>query len=361
MKETLKKSLKILTQLTGVSGEEQEVIKYLKDELELVADSVQIDSWGNIIATKRGRSEGPRFMVMAHADEIGLIVKAITQSGYIMFNKVGTGGDVTLPARKVFINGSIPGVIGVKAGHLQTAEERKTLKPASQCYIDVGAGSKQEVLDMGVNIGDRIVFKSDFFEMSNKDLVCTKAIDDRVGCAIILELFKQLNPNDFEGTFYGAISIQEEIGLRGAAMIGNQVEVDYAIALDTIPSGDTPDIAPNQLPISLGNGPACPLMDGIGGQPVANIVHTKVKQMIKKQAQEQDINIQFVTLAGEMYTTDSTFLTVANGGIATGVLAVPRRYSHSPVEVANINDAVDTYKILMGIVKSNGQADWSFL
>lgn len=361
MKERIKESLKILTGLPGPSGAEQKVIKYLKESFEKVSDEVSVDSWGNIIAVKKGKSDGPKLMIMAHADEIGLIVKAITENGFIMFNKVGTGGDITLPGRKVLIKGEIPGVIGIKAGHLQTPEERKTVKPASQCYIDVGATSKEEVKKFGIKVGDTIVFKSDFFELTNKDLICTKAIDDRIGCAVILELFKELKAEDFAGTLYGAISVQEEIGMRGAGMIGNQIKPDYAIALDTIPSGDTPDIGPNQLPIRLGGGPACPLMDGIGGQTVANIVHPKVKRMIEVQAKNAGIEVQFVTLAGEMYTTDSTNLSVANGGIASGILAIPRRYSHSPVELADINDAVDTFKILEGIIKDNENADWSFL
>ncbi|MFC7392224.1 M42 family metallopeptidase [Scopulibacillus cellulosilyticus] len=361
-KDSIREKLKQLVSLVGVSGSEQEVVKFLKESLSSISDEVKVDNSGNVIAVKHGMAAGPKIMVSAHSDEIGLCVKNILPDGYIAFDKIGGVSDQLLQGRKVWItNKKIPGIIGIKAGHMQTPEESRQVKSSQDCYIDVGAASRKQVEEMGIKIGDAIVFQSDFMEMHNKDLISCKSIDNRINCAILIELFSQIKASDFAGTLYGVITVQEEVGLRGATMVGNALEPDYAIVLDTIPAGDTPDIdTEKSLPVYLGKGPACPVSDSVPGMAFTHI-HPKVREMIEEQSEQADVQVQYLTLNGDAYTTDAANLAVAGKGIPLGVLATPRRYSHSPVELVNLNDADGVLKIVKGIVEANGNKDLNFI
>lgn len=362
-KERIKKLLKDLTGLVGVSGSEQEVVKYIKEKLLPYADEVKVDNNGNVIAIKNGNAPGPKLMISSHSDEVGFCVKNILSNGFIMFDKVGGVSDQLLLGRKVWVTArKLPGIIGIKAGHMQTPEESKYVKTTRECYIDMGASSRTEVENMGIKIGDPIVFQSDFMEMDNKDLISTKSVDNRIHCAILIELFKELQGVEFSGTLFGVVTVQEEVGLRGAIMVGNAIEPDYAIVLDTIPAGDTPDIVTEiSLPVYLGKGPACPIADGVRGTMIFNHIHPKVREIIEEQATKVNVSLQTITLIGDEYTTDAASLGSANRGIPVGVLSTPRRYSHSPVELVNLNDALGVLKIVTGIVIDNGTKDLSFI
>lgn len=362
MKERIKGYLRDLTNLAGVSGSEQAVVKYMFEKFQSLADEVSVDNHGNVTAVKYGKRPGPKLMFAAHADEIGLCVKSILENGFIIFDKVGSASDKVLEGRKVWINNNIPGIIGIKPGHLQTPEESRQVKTPKECYIDIGASSKEEVRELGIKIGDPIAYESSFMEMVNKDLVCTKAIDDRINCGILIELFDQMKDLDFAGTIYGVVTVQEETGMRGAFMAGNSIEPDYAIVLDTIPAGDTPDVnTERDLPVYLGRGPACPVADGILMGILFTFAHPKVREMIEEQSQEIGVNIQYLTLMGDGYATDAARLNMAGKGIPCATLAIPRRYSHSPVELVNMNDAVDVLKLLKSIVQENGNKSLSFI
>ncbi|WP_257347377.1 M42 family metallopeptidase [Pseudalkalibacillus decolorationis] len=362
MKERIKNRLRDLTGLVGVSGSEQEVVKYLYEHLSLIADEVKVDNNGNVIAVKNGTAPGPNLMVSAHSDEVGFCIKNILENGFIVFDKVGGVPDSLLQGRKVWITtNKIPGIIGVKSGHMQTAEESKRVKTVRECYVDVGAASKHQVENMGIKVGDPIVFQSDFMEMHDKDLICTKSIDNRVNCAILIELFHELKGNDFAGTLFGVVTVREEVGLQGAVMVGDTIKPDYAIVLDTIPAGDVPDIdTEKSLPVYIGKGPACPVSDGVAAMAFTYI-HPKVREIIVEQSEEANVPIQYLTLNGDAYTTDAAKLALTNGGVPLGIVATPRRYSHSPVELLNLNDAVGVLKVVKGIILHNGEKDLNFI
>jgi len=263
--------------------------------------------------------------------------------------------------RKVLVSTKrIPGIIGTKPGHLQTPEEARTIQPIQKCYVDIGLDSKEEVEATGIRIGDPVIFKSDFNEMANPDMVSTRAIDDRIGCAIIIEMFKNLD-NDFGGCLYGIFTVREEVGLFGARPAITGLDIDYVIALDTIPAGGTPDLdSVRQLPIYLGKGPGLPITDGVMPS-MFQYIHPGVRRIIENMADANNIHLQILTLLGQGYATDASAFSYANSGIPTATLTVPRRYSHSPVELVNIKDAVDVYTILVAMTKDNENADLSFI
>ncbi len=362
MKESIRNYFKELCALSGVSGYEQEVVKYVKEKLEPLVDVISIDDNGNVVAIKYGKQPGPKLMICAHADEIGYCVKVIYENGFIGFDKIGSQSDKVMEGRKVMVKGGIPGIIGIKPGHLQSPEESRKVKTPKECYVDIGASSKEEAIGLGIRVGDPISFQGSYMELANRDLICSKAVDDRINCAILIELFNQIKDQEFGGTLYGVISVQEEIGMRGAFMAGNLIEPDYAIVIDTIPAGDTPDVNTiRDLPIYLGKGPACPVADGVLFGILYTIIHPKVRMIIEKQAEKANVNIQYISLAGDNYATDNARLSMAGKGIPSGTLTVPRRYSHSPVEVFNINDAVASLAVLKNIVLENAKADLSFI
>lgn len=362
MKEQLKARLKELVEIPGVSGNEQLVAKYMRDELSKYADEVKVDRLGNVFARKKGKKDGPTMLIAAHMDQIGFSVKNILPNGFILFDKVGTPSDKVMTGRKVIINGDIPGVIGIKSAHLESPEEAKTIKTAKQSYIDIAVNSREEVEALGIRIGDRIEFMSSFTEMHNKDYVCTKSIDNRLSCALLVELFAKLDDIDFAGEIVGVGTVQEETGMKGGFIAGNVVDPDYAIIIDTIPSGDTPDIdTTKDLPIRLGDGPVLVVGDGIMIGLLFSFSSKQVINQVDKASALKNVNLQEITLIGEGYATDAARLSFAGSGIPFAMLATPRRYTHSPIELLNINDAVGTFDILCGLVEVNGEADLDFI
>ncbi|CAM3595454.1 M42 family metallopeptidase [Erysipelothrix urinaevulpis] len=362
MKEQLKATLKTLVEIPSVSGNEQLMVKHMYTELSKYADEVTIDKLGNVYASKKGKTEGPKMMIAAHVDQIGFSVKNILANGFILFDKVGTPSDRVMTGRKVMINGNIPGVIGIKSAHLESAAEKNSIKTAKESYIDIAANSKEEVEALGIRVGDRIEFVSDFTVMQNPDYVCTKSIDNRISCALLLELFKKLDDIDFAGEIVGVATVQEETGMKGAFVSGNNVDPDYAIVIDTIPSGDTPDINTEQdLPIRLGDGPVLVVGDGIMIGLLFSFSSQKVIDQIDKASKLKDVKLQEITLIGEGYATDAARLSFAGSGIPFAMLATPRRYTHSPIELMNMNDAVGTFEILCGLVEKNGEANLDFI
>lgn len=362
-KNNLKVLLRELHEVMGVTGNEQEVIRLVHQKISPYADEVRISNIGNMVAVKKGSRPGPSVVVSAHVDEIGFVVRNILPNGFLLIDKIGGVPDNIMLGRKVLVSTKrIPGIIGTKPGHLQSPEEARTVQSIAKCYVDLGFDNGDDVRAQGIKVGDPVIFKSDFMEMANPDLVATRAVDDRISCAIIIELFKNLAAEDFAGTLYGVFTVREEAGLFGAANAVSGLDVDYVLALDTVPAGDTPDInTVSQLPIYLGKGPGLVVADNVGAT-FFQFIHPGVRKQIEQTAAKENINLQECTILGYAYTTDAASFSYANGGgIPTAGISIPRRYSHSPVELVNMNDAADTYRLVKAIVEENETIDLSFV
>ncbi len=345
-KEAIKKHLLPLLNLSGVPGREAQVIKYMKDALSPLVDEIRVDPMGNIFTAKRGSRKGPRLMISAHSDEIGLIVKSIEKSGFIRFDKEGGVGDNWLPARLVNVAGHT-GIVGVKAGHLSTEKERAEVKRHTELYIDVGAKSREEVLAMGIKPGVQATFVSPPTFL-NDDLIVSKALDDRTGCAVMLALLESLRGQDFAGEVHCVVTVQEEIGLRGATVAAFGVGPDIAIALDTVPAGDTPDVSfSKELPVAIGEGPVLQITSGgSGGRGL--VADTTVLSMLVDAAKNAGVPYQLATFTGG--NTDATAMHLSRAGVPSGAVTIPRRYSHSPVEFMDLNDAASSLELLRDLV-----------
>lgn len=350
-KEDFLAQLKELAAIPGAPGHEYHVVKRIVELIEPYADAVEVDHMGNIYATLEGHKPGPTVMVGAHSDEIGAMVCAIDDQGFLRMERLGGTLPSLLIGRKVNVNGHF-GVVGVKAGHLQTAEDKKRVPDISELYVDVGAKSKAEVLDIGINIGDPITYISEIEQFTNKDLICGGAIDNRSCCVLLIELFKQLQDKDFSGKLVGVVTVQEEVGLRGAQTSTYKVDPDYAIIIDTIACVDTPD--GNYYPLKIGAGPVIPLLAKGQATSGGNIMAHQMKDLIIRYATQLDIPYQLSVIS--QGTSDISAVHLVKEGVLSGAIVFPRRYSHSPVEMADLNDFEAGFKLLKGLIR--GIEEW---
>ncbi|MGQ9553686.1 MAG: M42 family metallopeptidase [Anaerolineae bacterium] len=341
--------LRELTALDGISGHEEAVIAAMRERLAPLSDKLEIDTFGNIHALAAGRPDGYRLLLAAHSDEIGLMVKSIGEDGYLRFDAVGGVQPSLLAGRLVRINGHITGVIGVKSGHLQSAKERSRLPEIESLYIDVGASSAQEVEQLGISIGDPIAFVSPLTTLNHPDILTGKAIDDRLGCAVLLALMRRLRHSGRRTAVVCAITTQEEVGLRGAAVAAYKAQPDCAVAVDTFMSGDTPDVDyEREMPVGIGRGPVLLLASGSG--LMGNIMHPAMRRLLERAASAAAIPYQRATVLAKA-ATDASTIHMARGGIPTGGIGLARRYSHSPVCTCNLNDAANAVLWLQALVQ----------
>ena len=218
--------LEELSLTPAISGFEDEMREILKRELIDYVDEIEIDTMGNVISTKIGEENAPTVMLASHMDEIGLMVKYIDDDGYIKFIKIGGINDQMLINQAVIIHtddGQVPGVIGSKPPHVTKPEERNKVITYDQMFIDIGANNKEEAEEM-VSVGDMITFRSWFEEYPNNK-VMGKALDNRIGCYVMMEIMKRV---ESRATIYGVGTVQEEVGLKGAKVSSYALNPDYA-------------------------------------------------------------------------------------------------------------------------------------
>ena len=331
---------------SGVSGGEDEVAEIIERELKDVADNIERDVMGNIIVTKKGSKKAPKIMLDAHMDEIGLMVKYIDDNGYILFSKIGGINDQMLMNQTVTIHSSVGedviGVIGSKPPHVTKPEERNKVVNYDSMFIDIGAKDKEDAEKM-VRVGDLMTFNSLFVEYPN-NLVMGKAMDNRVGCYVLIEVLKRV---DADVTVYGVGSVQEEVGLKGAKTAAFKLNPDYALALDVTLSGDHPGIKPEEAPVVMGKGPALIISDASGR---GILTQPAVRDLLIKAGEENDIDYQLEVSDGG--TTDGTAIHLTREGIPTGVISVPTRYIHTPVSICSMDDIKSTIELIVAAINS---------
>lgn len=330
-----------LSNLAGVSGNETEVRRFIRDSLPRRNIEAQTDSMGNLIVHKKGRSSSrmPHVMVAAHMDEVGLMISSIEKSGHLRVLKVGAIDDRVLVSKQVVIGkDKIPGIIGAKAVHLQKPEERKKNFKVDQLFIDIGAKGKEEAEKL-VKIGDYASFGSRFTSIGEGSYM-GKAFDDRAGCSVLLELLKEKNMPTFTAVF----TVQEEVGLRGARVAAYTVKPDAALVLEGTSAADVPESKDHEHVTSLGKGPALSVMD----QSV--IVDRDLLDKLIKLAETNKIPFQFRRFTGG--ATDAGAISLSRGGVKSAVMSVPCRYIHSPFSVMKESDYKHTLNLAVQFIRS---------
>ena len=319
-------TLKTLCALSGVSSFEDEVRDYIRQRVTPYATDLRVDAMGNLIVLKKGaRATGNKLMLCAHMDEVGLIIKSITEDGYLKFGCVGGIDRRVLLGKQVALGEQkVTGVIGLKAIHMTTAEERKKVPKLEEYYIDIGVKSREEAEKL-VGIGDCGVFVSDVVEFGD-GMLKAKAIDDRVGCAVLVKLLEENLPMDCTFVF----TVQEEVGTRGAFGSAFSVTPEIALVLEGTTAADNPALDESLQVCWPGKGPGLSWMDG------GSIYDRGLFELLRDLADRNGLPWQMKHyLAGG---TDASAIQRTKSGVRVAGISAAVRYLHAPSSVANISD-----------------------
>jgi putative aminopeptidase FrvX len=318
-----------LTECWGPSGSEAAVRELIRREAEGRGRAMRVDPLGNLIVTRAGSGGGKRVMLAAHMDEIGVVVTHVDEKGFLRFSNIGGLRPLNLLGSRVrFATGTV-GVIG-----LERLEDAGKVPHLDRFYIDVGAADRASV---PVSVGDTASFVRPLEQASGR--LVAKAMDDRVGCAILLETLRQLEDSPHEVHF--VFTVQEEVGLRGATTSGYGVAPEVALAVDVTDTGDTPECFP--MAVALGRGPAIKVRDA------GLLTHVGVKEWLLATAAAASVPCQLEVLNG---MTDAAAIQMTRSGVPSGCVSIPTRYIHTPSEMVDPGDVAGAVKLLVAALSA---------
>ena len=337
MKELLEEMIKV----PGVSGFEDDIRNYIRSKVEAMGLDTDEDNLGDLLATVG--STGPHIVFIAHMDELGLIVSKLESDGSLRIRKVGGIDDRSLLGRVVEIKtqkGLVRGVIGLKPPHLMTdRDEMKKVLSWEDIRVDVGTRSRKDTEKLGIRILDPMVFKKDITYIT-PDLMCARAIDNRAGCAILLDALEKLKDKRLPVKMTFVWSVQEETGLKGAKVVGFSLRPDYVFAVDTMTTNDAPMSGDTFEKVMIGGGPAMRMFDN------AAIASPKLRKMLEEVAKANKIPLQYGTGGG---STDGAAM--QDFGCLMMPIGLPMRYTHSPTECASLSDMQNASKLVVKVAE----------
>ncbi len=342
MREESLEFLKRLVEAPSPSGFETAAQEVIRARMKKITKDISIDVMGNLtgIINKNGR---PKVMLAAHCDEVGFMVKYISDDGFIYFTTIGGIDAHLVPGRRVYIHtdkGKVLGVIGKKAIHLMEEEERKKVAKIEDMWIDIGAKNKKETEKI-VNIGDPITF-TDGLEILRDELLISRDFDDKMGAYLVVEIMDGLKDKKFSSSLYGVITVQEEIGLRGAIPSTFRVEPDIGICIEVAHATDHPSVDKKKIgEYKIGAGPV--ISRG------ANI-NPKLFNLLVDTAKREKIPYQVLGEPGRT-GTDANVMQLSKKGVATILVSVPLRYMHTPVELLSTKDLDNTARLIIALMK----------
>ncbi len=322
-----------LSEAFGPSGNEKAVRSLVRDEIQASVDRTEVDAMGNLIAFKAGTGSEPRLRVLlaAHMDEVGFMITKVNKNGTLSFSARSIDARLLLAKRLVIGEGRVPGIIGAPVPHLQRGDAASKVVEADDLFIDIGA-TDDKAANGKVKVGDYGTFATRFVPLSEDPAWPTvrgKAFDDRVGCAALITLLKgERYPVDV----YGAFTVQEEVGLRGARVAGYRVDPQAAFALEGTICDDLPrpEDEDSTSVTRLGDGPAITLMDR------SMVAHPGLVTLLQEAAAAEGLRVQYK--APGLGGTDSGAIHLVRGGVPSTAVAVPCRYIHGPAAILNLND-----------------------
>lgn len=339
--------LKQLCALSGVSSWEDEVRDFIRTQAQPWADSIRTDPIGNLIVFKKGaKSTGNQLLLSAHMDEVGLMVKRIEEDGSLRFDTVGGIDRRVLLGKRVFVGADrIPAVVGSKPIHLTSREERKQLPKLDQLYLDIGAKDRAEAEQL-VSLGDVAAFDPEWVEFGD-GMLKAKAIDDRVGCAVLLKLLQEELPMDCTFVF----SAQEEVGTRGAFGYAFSVRPEIALVVEGTTASDIPGTPEHMTVCAPGKGPVIPFMDG------GSIYDRKLFELLRRLA--EDNGIPWQTKHRVAGGTDARAIQRSRAGVRVAGIAAAVRNIHTPSSTASIADCEALLRLarlfIQAVAEENGR------
>jgi endoglucanase len=336
--------LQSLSDAAGPSGYEEDVRTIMVRELKPYATHLSYDGLGSVIA--QNGAAGPRIMLDAHMDELGGIVRRITPDGFLSMQMVGGWLDQALVGQRWLIAGSkgtVRAVTGIRDIHVLPADDRNKVFPRDGIFLDIGAKSREEVAALGIEPGDPVSPDSPFAVLNGTQRYLGKAWDDRVGCAVVIEVMRRLAAEGHPNTLLVAATTQEETGLRGAHTAADVVRPEIGIAIEGGVAGDVPGAEPEETQARLGAGPGVFLYD-FDEQPNRRLV-----ALVKETAKAEKIPLQFDLVKG--YGDDSSAIQASNGGVPTVNIVVPVRYTHAHNGVMDRGDFDQTVSLVVALIK----------
>ncbi len=338
--------LKDLTDAKGIPGNEREPREVMKKYITPYSDEISYDGLGSLIAKKEGNEAGPKIMISGHLDEVGFMVTQIDEKGFLRFQTVGGWWSQVMLAQRVTVvtsKGDITGVIGSKPPHILSADARKKPVDIKDMFIDIGASSREQALEFGVKPGDQVVPYFEFTVMNNEKMLLAKAWDNRIGCAIAIDVLKYLKNEDHPNVVYGVGSVQEEVGLRGAKTAATMIKPDLAIAVDVGIAGDTPGISEKEALSKMGDGPQIILYDA------SMVSHKGLRDFVVGVADELSIPYQFDAIAGG--GTDAGSIHITLEGVPALAITIATRYIHSHAGILHRDDYENAVKLIAEVIK----------
>jgi endoglucanase len=341
-----------LDEAIGVSGDEAAVAAVVLDELAGAFDDHEEDVLGNHFFTKRGAASAPTAMLCAHMDELGFVVQHVEDEGFVRIAQVGFHDPRMVIDQEVRIHGEqgpVDGVTGGKPAHVLTEEERKQTIPLEQLFVDVGTSSRSETEALGVRVGQLATFGRAGRLLNGTRVFTGKAVDDRAGCAVMIEVMRRLSERSISATVCATAAVQEELGIRGAGPAAVRVRPDIALAIDVTLCGDTPGIEFSRLPIKLGAGPAIKYFDWAPSALIGNAVPRRLTRWLEEAADAAGIGYQREVLLGG--ATDAWAISLAGTGVLAGCVSLPSRYIHSAVGCVQLDDLEGAVSLILSFLE----------
>ncbi len=338
-KAKIRKSLTELMLIPGLSGHEGRARSYIKKHLTNIGLTTQTDRMGNLIATLEGDTNAPSVMLFTHMDQLGFIVRKIEPDGFVRIERVGGVPERALLSQPVLFQigegRDRCGVIANKSHHATGPDEKYQVVPYRDLYIDTGLDSADAVRAAGIEVGTPVVYKPHVMEMQPGRVAGT-AVDDRAGCAVLLEVARTLVDAEKRPTVHIVFSTQEEFNLRGAVVAAQALRPDIAIQIDLLLTGDTPDMT-DVTDVKLGGGPGISLYSFHGrGTLNGTIPHPALPKLFEQAATKAKLPLQRSAQTGVL--TETSYVQLVGDGVACIDVGFPCRYTHSSLEVCDLND-----------------------
>jgi putative aminopeptidase FrvX len=327
----IKSHYQTLVELPGVSANEKYVRKFMKSELEKVSEKIFQDKLGSIFGGINLGKNGPKVMIASHMDEVGAMVASITDKGFIKMIPVGSISAPIMLSEHLNIvidDGSfVPGVVGAKPPHLMRDSSSKQVSDFDDFVLDIGADSKAHAAELGVKVGQQIVFNNNYTISKDGKKIFSKAWDDRFGCGMALDILQSIDKNKIPCQLFAGANVQEEVGLRGAGTSAYMIKPDLFIAVDCSPCSDT--FEDSDVGGKLGGGFMIRFYD-----PKC-IMHQGMKAFIESTAKEHNIKYQYYKSLGG---TDAAQVQLSESGVLVCTIGMPSRYIHSSTSMIHIDD-----------------------
>lgn len=328
-----------LSRIAAPAGNEDRMTAAVVDHLRAAGLEPVVDRLGQVAVAFGDREAGPVTMVSAHLDELGLIVRGLDEDGMLRIHRLGGVPERVLPGTRLVVHtrgGDVPAIVGLKSHHLTPVDERYVARPATELYVDVGAGSRAEAEAAGVRVGDPVTYQPTWDELAG-GRIAGKSLDDRIGVAALLALVERLRADAPPAQVIVAFSTQEEFAVRGTLALVARYAPDIVVNLDITPAADTPDLA-GQGTARLGGGPTLSRLAFHGRGTLGGLLpHPALVRAVEDAAEGAAVPLQHDAMVGII--TDAAFLPMATAeGIAAVGVGIPCRYTHSPVETAQLSD-----------------------